>query len=353
MKKRPAMQYAIVSITVGTCLAAFSSTPDSPPQRIQAPQPQPSGSSTGYAPQQSLSPQSTPKSTIQSPSTSIPDLQDGEVKFKDITWFRELVTSPGERFGYFSNKKLKFDEEGSFFRFGSQRSRIAHSGDALKLADPVTITLATYDDPLNYAKNAKTVLPPSGSVVWIEPSKDGSKLILTTDGNRLTSEQLRAVGIDRTELPALKLEFHVEPPGVIFLLGDGAQYWGATEGPIKLGGKVLRNLKGVRIVNGVPSDRGNPNTSFSTSNAAQSSEKPSQTGGALVNAEVTVSGTVEVSEDQQSITVKEDSGSLYHVELSSAGGIIRSLKGGRVEIKGLVSERGGLKWLTIRQVKVL
>lgn len=192
------------------------------------------------------------QSLTPSPPISIPDLQDGKLEFKDITWLRELVTSPGEQFGYFSNKKLKFDEEASFVRFGSQRSRIQHSGDALKLADPVTVTLAT-DDPLNYAKNVKMIVPPSGTVIWIEPSKDGSKVILSTDSDRLTLEALRTVGADRTQLPVFKLEFHIEPGrGVIFLLGDGTEYWGATEGPVKLGGTSFRNLKGVRIINGSP-----------------------------------------------------------------------------------------------------
>jgi len=103
---------------------------------------------------------------------TIPDLQEGKLAFKDLTLFRELVVPGGKESGYFSNKKLQFDEEASVFRFGSQQSRIEHSGDALQLSDPVTVTLAM-DDPLKYAKSIGTAVPPSSTIVWIEPSKDG------------------------------------------------------------------------------------------------------------------------------------------------------------------------------------
>jgi hypothetical protein len=184
--------------------------------------------------------------------TYIPDLQDGKLEFKNVTWLRELITPSGEQFGYFSDNLLEFDEEESFMVFGSERSRIQHSGDALKVADPITVMLAT-NDPLDYVKNIKTVVPPSGTIVWIEPSKDGSGIILSTDINRPTKEALQILGINKSQLPDFKLEFHIEPGrGVIFLLGDGTQYWGATEGPIKLGGISLRNAKGVQIVKGYP-----------------------------------------------------------------------------------------------------
>jgi hypothetical protein len=190
---------------------------------------------------------------------------------------KEIVTPQGETTGYFSNEKLKFAEESSFMQFGSQRLRIAHSGDALKLVDPITFTLPSYDDPLNYVRNSKAVVPPSASVVWIEPTKDGSKLVLSTDTNRITSEALAALGIVRAQLPAFTLEFHIEPTGVIFLLGDGTRYWGATEGIVKIGGKAMRNVKGVRIVNGVPIESGSTMTSLGGSKTQVEDAPPPKT----------------------------------------------------------------------------
>jgi len=205
-----------------------------------------------------------------SPSEPLPRFSSLKVHLRRVDWFR-VFAKEGQWSG-FSLSETKFDPVESKIVCGSQRSRITHSGHVLAAVDPLTFRMIALD-PLTYSEGVGTIIrpketqdlvpgvskfPKASTIVWVEPGKDPNEIIVTTDPARITDENLKAVGLTRATVPELKLEFSIVPDDkIIWMLGEGAQYWGATSGPVKLGNKRYRNLRGARVENGVLTTTGN------------------------------------------------------------------------------------------------
>jgi len=105
-------------------------------------------------------------------------------------------------------------------------------------------------DPLIYGNRVKLLT--STSVIWVEPGTQPGTIIITTDPEDVDPKSLAVLGLRRETMPKLRLEFHmvmqVGGMELKYLLGDGAQYWGATKGPVVLDGKEYRNLKGAKVI---------------------------------------------------------------------------------------------------------
>jgi hypothetical protein len=86
---------------------------------------------------------------------------------------------------------------------------------------------------------------PSGSVVWVEPGVEEGTVALLRES---------AVPPDGLK----KLDLDMVPKLIIALtigkgccpLCNGTTFYGATQGPVKIGGKLRSNLKGARVING-------------------------------------------------------------------------------------------------------
>jgi hypothetical protein len=145
-----------------------------------------------------------------------------------------------------SYKDFPLDVAKSYLQCGRQRSTIEHSGESFMLAGPMTFRMVK-TDPLQYA--AEMMFPRSTSVIWVEPGEEPNSVVVTTDPEAVESRALAVLGIG--SVPKLKLEFHpvmkVGGQELRFLFGNGAEYWGATKGPVSLAGETYRNLKGAKV----------------------------------------------------------------------------------------------------------
>ena len=178
-----------------------------------------------------------------------------------------LVKGPGGRW-ISSNKGILFDEKRSLFRSGSQRSSVAHRGDALVLADPVTISLM--GDPAS-PESTDPSAPDSSSTLWVEPGERPGQVVVTTNPSSIPDTGLKALGLARNEIPPLSLELWT--PGrneMVLLLSNGTRYWGATKGPVTIGGREYRNMRDVKI-NSVSAKRPGPLRTLGPVDATQPS----------------------------------------------------------------------------------
>lgn len=185
---------------------------------------------------------------------TIPKFTVCRLNLKDVQGKMGLVDVPGSRWKQMSLRGIEFDEEKSYFECGKQKSKLLHFGDSLMVAEPVTFKMVG-SDPLTYASNWAKVQPKSQSVLWVEPGEDPNVIIVSTDLMRIPPSDFEALGIPLRAKPNLRLQFHfvANAGGVFeffFLFGEGTEYWGATKGYVKMGGKKFTNLKGARIVNG-------------------------------------------------------------------------------------------------------
>ena len=176
------------------------------------------------------------------------------LRLKDLRGRFGLVEVPGSQWKQLSLVGAQFDEEGSYFQCGKQRANIGQSGHSFIVRDPVTFQM-TATDPLTYAQEWSGVVPKSESVLWVEPGEAPDSIVVTTDDSRIPGAGLQALAVSTAESLTLKLQFHVvvrQGAGfhLPFLFGEGTQYWGATKGPVSLGGRQFSRLKGAKVVDG-------------------------------------------------------------------------------------------------------
>lgn len=176
------------------------------------------------------------------------DLTLAEIYYVDAPARQYLSTGDGATWLKYSD--FTFNLQKSTFTCGNQKSRLAHSGDNLALADPVTLEVADYMSTLKKAQllGPGANGPKSGSVVWVEPGQAPGSIIMTTDASLVSSNAWASVLPPGGARPQFKLEFSsvLRLGGLmpVFLVGEGTRYWGATKGPVNILGRTYSNLNG-------------------------------------------------------------------------------------------------------------
>ena len=166
-----------------------------------------------------------------------------------------LVDTPGDdQWKQISLAGAAFDQDASYFQCGGQKARLKQSGHSFEVVEPTTFRM-TGSDPLAYARRWWGTVPKSESALWVEPGDKPGSIVITTDVAGIPAATLEILGISSQVRPNLKLQFHVIPRAgggfeLPFLFGEGTEYWGATKGPVDLGGKQFSKLRGAKVTNG-------------------------------------------------------------------------------------------------------